>query len=291
VSLSKAVVNCNNPEREDGPEHVLKLLISFPYQSIQLNTMKLLKFSTGNGKLKNRLIFNIPAGYACPHAGVCKTMADRVTGKIMDLPQFTGTEADEYRCFAAMAETRPTVREARWHNWDLLREVMYMGGDQAMLIRDLIDLSLMVQPEKDLVRVHEAGDFWTEQYMRAWFMVAASRPHQKFYAFTKSLGMWLNLKDIIPPNFYLTASQGGTLDYLIPKYPEVFQRIAHVVYTEEEAQERGLSIDHDDSHCLGNKPFALLVHGSQRAGSDAMKALTQRKKEGKFVGYGAKNRK
>jgi hypothetical protein len=291
VSLSKAVVNCNNPEREDGPEHVLKLLISFYYQSIQLNTMKLLKFSTGNGKLKNRLIFNIPAGYACPHAGVCKTMADRVTGKIMDLPQFTGTEADEYRCFAAMAETRPTVREARWHNWDLLREVMYMGGDQAMLICDLIDLSLMVQPEEDLIRVHEAGDFWTEQYMRAWFMVAASRPHQKFYAYTKSLGMWLNLKDIIPSNFYLTASQGGTLDYLIPKYPEVFQRIAYVVYTEEEAQERGLEIDHDDSHCLGDKPFALLVHGSQRAGSAAMKALTQRKKEGKFVGYSAKNRK
>jgi hypothetical protein len=291
VSLLKAVVNCNNPEQEDGPEHVLKLLISSAYQSTQLNTMKLLKFSTGNGKLKNRLIFNIPAGYACPHAGVCKTMADRVTGKIMDLPQFTGTEADEYRCFAAMAETRPTVREARWHNWDLLREVMYMGGDQAMLICNLIDLSLMVQPEKDLIRVHEAGDFWTEQYMRAWFMVAASRPHQKFYAYTKSLGMWLNLKDIIPPNFYLTASQGGTLDYLIPKYPEVFQRIAHVVYTEEEAQERGLSVDHDDSHCLGDKPFALLVHGSQRAGSDAMKALTQRKKEGKFVGYGAKNKK
>ena len=290
MSLSKAVVNCNNPEREDGPEHVPKLLISFSYHSIQLNTMKLLKFSTGNGKLKNRLIFNIPAGYACPHAGVCKTMADRVTGKIMDLPQFTGTEADEYRCFAAMAETRPTVREARWHNWDLLREVMYMGGDQAMLICNLIDLSLMVQPEKDLIRVHEAGDFWTEQYMRAWFMVAASRPHQKFYAYTKSLGMWLNLKDIIPPNFYLTASQGGTLDYLIPKYPEVFQRIAHVVYTEEEAQERGLEIDHDDSHCLGDKSFALLVHGSQRAGSDAMKALTQRKKEGKFVGYGKSQR-
>lgn len=253
--------------------------------------MKLLKFSTGNGKLKNRLIFNIPAGYACPHAGVCKTMADRVTGKIHDLPQFTGTEADEYRCFAAMAETRPAVREARWHNWDLLREVMYMGTDQSMLIHDLIDLSLMVQPEKDLVRVHESGDFWTENYMRAWFMVAASRPHQKFYAFTKSLGMWLNLKDIIPSNFYLTASQGGTLDYLIPKYPEVFQRVAYVVYTEKEAAERGLEIDHDDSHCLGDKPFALLVHGSQRAGSEAMQAITQRKKEGGFVGYGKTNKK
>jgi hypothetical protein len=217
-------------------------------------------------------------------------MADRVTGKIMDLPQFTGTEADEYRCFAAMAETRPTVREARWHNWDLLRETMHMNGNQAMLLRDLIDLSLSMQPSKKLLRIHESGDFWTENYMRAWIMVAQERPKQTFYAYTKSLGMWLNLKDIIPSNFYLTASQGGTLDYLIPKYPEVFQRIAHVVYTEEEAQERGLKIDHDDSHCLGDKPFALLVHGSQRAGSDAMKALTQRKKEGKFVGYGKSQR-
>ena len=33
VSLSKAVVNCNNPEREDGPEHVLKLLINKTYHS------------------------------------------------------------------------------------------------------------------------------------------------------------------------------------------------------------------------------------------------------------------
>jgi hypothetical protein len=103
--------------------------------------------------------------------------------------------------------------------------------------------------------------------------------------------MWYNLRDIIPSNFYLTASHGGTLDYLIDKYPEVYQRVAHVVYTEEEAAERGLSIDHDDSHCLGDKPFALLVHGSQRAGSDAMAAITQRKKEGKFVGYSKKNQK
>ena len=253
--------------------------------------MKLLKFSTGNGKLKNRLIFNLPAGYACPHAGVCKTMADRTTGKIHDLPQLNGTEAAEYRCFAAMAETRPTVRQARWHNWDLIRETIHMNGNQAMLLRDLIDLSLLMQPPKKLVRIHESGDFWTENYMKAWIMVAQGHPKQKFYAYTKSLGMWYNLRDLIPPNFYLTASFGGTLDYLIPKYPEVFQRVAYVVYTEEEAKERGLQIDHDDSHCFGDKPFALLVHGSQRAGSDAMAALTKRKKEGKFVGYGTSNKK
>ena len=160
-----------------------------------------------------------------------------------------------------------------------------------MALRDLIDVSLLSQSQKDLIRVHESGDFWTENYMRAWMMVAQSRPQQTFYAYTKSLGMWYNLRDIIPSNFYLTASCGGTLDYLIPKYPDVYQRVAYVVYTEEEAKERGLEVDHDDSHCLGDKPFALLVHGSQRAGSDAMAAITKRKKEGGFVGYGTSKKK
>jgi len=253
--------------------------------------MKLLKFSTGNGKLKNRLIFSLPAGYSCPHAGVCKTFADRTTGSITDLPQLTGTTADDFRCFAAMSEVRPNVREARWHNWDLLRETIHMNGNQAMLLRDLIDLSLLTQPPKKLIRIHESGDFWTENYMKAWIMVAQGRPDQTFYAYTKSLGMWINLADIIPSNFYLTASYGGTLDYLIPKHPDLFRRVSYVVYTEEEAATRNLEIDHDDSHCLGNKPFALLVHGSQRAGSAASIALSQRKKEGKFVGYGTTNRK
>lgn len=253
--------------------------------------MKLLKFSTGNAKLAKRLIFSLPAGYTCPHAGVCKTMADRITGEIRDLPQINGTIAKEYRCFAAMAETRPAVRDARWHNWDLLKETIHMNGNQAVLMRDLIDLSLSMQPVRKLVRVHESGDFFTENYLRAWLMVAQSRPQQTFYAFTKSLGMWYNLKDIIPSNFYLTASYGGALDYLLPKYPDVYKRIAYVVYTEQEAIDRGLEVDHDDSHCFGDKPFALLVHGSQRAGSHAMKSITARKKEGAFVGYGKSNKK
>jgi hypothetical protein len=253
--------------------------------------MKLLKFSTGNGKLKDRLIFSLPAGYSCPHAGVCKTFADRTTGLITDLPQLTGTIADEYRCFAAMAETRPAVRDARWHNWDLLRAAMHSNGNQAVLMRGLIDLSLTMQAPKKLVRIHESGDFWTENYLKAWLMVAAQRPQQTFYAYTKSLGMWYNLKDLIPSNFYLTASYGGTLDYMLDRYADVYQRIAYVVYTEQQAAELGLEIDHDDSHCLGDKPFALLVHGSQRAGSDAMKALSQRKKEGSFIGYGKSQQK
>ena len=68
---------------------------------------------------------------------------------------------------------------------------------------------------------------------------------------------------------------------MIKQYPEVYKRVAYVVYTEQEAAEyRGLEIDHDDSHCFGDKPFALLVHGSQPAGSEASAAISQRKKDG-----------
>jgi len=251
--------------------------------------MKLLKFSTGNAKLSRRLIFSLPSGYSCPNAGVCKTFADRITGEITDLPQRNGTIAAEFRCFSAMSEVRPNVREARWHNWDLLRETMYLTDSdtkkQLQALTELIELSIAVQPALDLVRVHEAGDYWTELYMHAWANAARNYSRMTFYSFTKSLGMWYNLRKVLPKNMYLTASYGGVLDTMITKYPRTFKRSARVVYTEQEAANLGLEIDHDDSHCLGDKPFALLVHSSQRAGSDASKALSQRKKEGGFVGY------
>ena len=247
-----------------------------------MTTTTFLKFSTGNGKLKNRLIFSLPAGYSCPHAGVCKTFADRNTGKLTDLPQTTGTQAPEFRCFAACSEKYPAVRDLRWHNFELLRACDFSDHTE---LAALIFNSLMAAPKNDLIRIHESGDFWTEIYMRAWIEVARLLPDIKMYAYTKSLGMWQSLYDYIPDNFYLTASYGGTLDYMIPREPKIFKRYSRVVYTEQEAADLGLEIDHDDSHCLGDKPFALLVHGVQRAGSEASKALSQRKKEGKFVGY------
>jgi hypothetical protein len=62
-----------------------------------------------------------------------------------------------------------------------------------------------------------------------------------------------------------------------------------VVFSEEEADRLGLEIDHDDSHAADpnwrNLNFALLIHGSQPAGSKASKALQQLKKKG-WTGYG-----
>lgn len=247
-------------------------------------SIKLLKFSLGNAKLGKRLIFSLPAGYTCRQAGVCRTMADRNTGKIIDMPSYE-SRAAEYRCFAAMSETRPNVRDARWYNWNLIKETVFAPGDPVQNLASLIELSIACTSDQALVRIHESGDFYAKTYFLAWCEVARRDEQRCFYAYTKELALWKDCLDFIPSNLFLTASAGGKLDHMLSAYSDIYKRIAYVCYTEEEAASRGLEIDHDDSHCFGNKPFALLVHAPQRAGSVAQQAITERKRKGQWTGY------
>jgi hypothetical protein len=60
------------------------------------------------------------------------------------------------------------------------------------------------------------------------------------------------------------------------------------VFSHEEAKTKGLEIDHDDSHAYkSGKPFALLIHGTQPAGSIAAKMLSALRKIG-WTGYSRK---
>ena len=80
-----------------------------------------------------------------------------------------------------------------------------------------------------------------------------------------------------PENLVFTASRGGKYDNMIDsmKWKE-----ALVVYSEKEAEQKGLKIDHDDTHAaFGKKDFALLIHGTQPKGSNASEALSLLKKK------------
>jgi hypothetical protein len=55
--------------------------------------------------------------------------------------------------------------------------------------------------------------------------------------------------------------------------------VAEVVFSLEEAEEKGLEIDHDEIHAiLGIVNFGLLVHGTQPKGSKASQAIQELKK-------------
>ena len=254
----------------------------------------MLKFSNANAKtealkevdelkpfLLDRKIYSLDllSGYSCPFASECLSKATVIDGKrkIKDGPN------TKFRCFSASQEVQYTgVYNSRQNNMDILE----LAAQSYMDAADILESSL--PPKATCVRIHVGGDFKTQAYFDAWLEVAKRNPNILFYAYTKSLPFWvarLGALEFIT-NFVLTASRGGWRDDLIEKHD---LREAVVVFSEEEADRLGLEIDHDDSHAADpnwrNLNFALLIHGSQPAGSKASKALQQLKKKG-WTGYG-----
>jgi hypothetical protein len=245
-----------------------------------------LKFSFGNSKLANdTLIFSLPAGKTCPGASLCLAFANEVNSKrvLVNGPQM------EFRCFAACQEAQyPNVYNSRKHNWDTIKQFIktFGVGKAGKIVADQIQ-SIRKKSTK-LVRIHESGDFYSKEYFALWMHVCRLIPDLTFYAYSKNLPMILDYDmEMMPKNFFLTASKGGKFDYLIDE--GFFPRYSVVVKNDAEAEELGLEVDHDDSHCYKQDgPFALLVHGNQPAGSEFRKAIDQRKKAKQFVGYSKK---
>ena len=239
-----------------------------------MKMMDKLKFGDPNAKLKKMTkkvglvlkTFTLPAGHTCPAAKDCFSRADRETGKVTDGPDTV------FRCFMASAEARsPSLRKLVWHNLELIKEALkrdaQAGFENMPHTSQLIHKSL---PKKfDIMRVHVGGDYFNKEYLQAWIEVAKLNPDKVFYSYSKSLHLFKQFA--LPENLVLTASRGGKHDDLIDLHG---WKEALVVYSEEEAAERGLEIDHDDTHAaFGEDNFALLIHGTQPAGSMASQAL------------------
>lgn len=246
---------------------------------------KLLKFGKNNAKLKSGVVtFSLPAGWSCPGAKSCKAIADRLTGKISD-----GEEL-EYRCFAASDEARlPTVRKARWHNYDLLIKARTEENMLGLLLNS-------IPAGQHVFRIHVSGDFFSRAYLRAWLGVMAQTPGSRYYAYTKSLKLvmdHLSTAGTWAENFQLVASRGGKHDSLIPAAKAAFDSIGLRLGTSvvlghpEEAAALGLTVDHDDSHAMSGDDFSLLLHGTQPKGSSASEAIKRLKSEGVKFSYSA----
>ena len=235
------------------------------------NDAELAQYLEGNKKIYS---LDLLSGWSCPHAKDCLSKAvvqDNGKRKIKD-----GKDT-QFRCFSASQEVQYTnVYNSRKHNFDLLRNLRYND------MYELIDSSL--PKNAGIVRIHVAGDFFSEEYMHAWYTVALNNPKILFYAYTKSLRFWLAINEFpILHNFVLTASYGGRDDHMIDQFN---LRSTKVVFSEAEAEELGLAIDHDDSHAakpsLRDNSFALLIHGTQPAGSEASTALKKLKGKGSY---------
>jgi len=134
-----------------------------------------ISMSKGNLKIsKNVKIFNLPAIRSCPNSSQCAKF-----------------------CYAKKAERQyPEVRLSRERNFRLAKEATHLLKRQ--ILKNLDD--------GDVVRIHEAGDMFSQEYLDMWTEIVKERPKVRFYTYSKTEGIWDWSKIKALPNFNLVSS-------------------------------------------------------------------------------------
>lgn len=175
--------------------------------------------------------WNLPSGFSCPFALECLVKVDRETGKF-------DNKSNAYRCYSAMQERFPAVREHRWKNFDFVRK----GGVPE------------IPAKAKAVRIHMSGDFYSQDYFDMWLDICRKNKNVEFWSYTKSLPYWVNRIDEIPSNLILTASRGGKHDFLIEQ-----NNLKNVEVIKKIEQAKGRPIDTcDDQARIPGVNFCLL---------------------------------
>ena len=194
------------------------------------------KWSKGNEKLQklNTISFNLPAFksadgfHVCPKAGGCASLCYARQGRYL----------------------MPNVAASREFNLAAVR------GDLSLFITQASeDLTRITNK---IVRVHDSGDFFSQEYLDAWFTIARRQPKKRFYAYTKSLHLDWSRK---PKNFQLVQSIGGVLD------AQVNTRLSHsrIFATEKDRRLAGYvnGNANDGPAIRGERKIGLVYHGNK----------------------------
>lgn len=89
------------------------------------------------------------------------------------------------------------------------------------------------------IRIHDAGDFFSDSYLTAWLRICHARPDLHFYAYTKEVDRFRRLVEPDPPpNFLWVYSYGGAQDGQLD--PDV-DRVADVFPDEQTIIDAGFS--------------------------------------------------
>ncbi len=167
----------------------------------------------------------------CPEAGVCARLcyATAPTSSYRRLPNVLAAHQQN------LVMVLDTPRE--WEQWmvEELRHRRFHGA---------------------VVRVHDAGDFFSDSYAEAWLRIMRSAPHARFYAYTKAVDRFRRIvAPAKPENFEYTLSLGGREDHLIDLTRE---RHADVFPTTTALEEAGY-LDQAASDLLSVAPDVVRV--------------------------------
>ena len=188
-------------------------------------------------KLTNGERFN-----CCPNAGSC----GRVCYAKFGTYNFSNVKARhllnlEYVLYDGDLWEAQMIREV------LHKRMMYTSRPHDLPV-DPADtwLTLWARCGGKSVRIHDAGDFYSPQYLMRWINIARKAPHVLFYAYTKEVAMVIEYQGIMPDNLRILFSYGGRQDNLINRDKH---RHADVFPTLQALQEAGY-FDQSDNDLL-----------------------------------------
>lgn len=147
----------------------------------------------------------------CPSAGVCRHVCYALNGT--------------YRFPAVKAK----------HQANLAFVLEDIGGWEDAMSAELSAPKF----QGTFVRIHDAGDFFSDGYTLAWLRIMRAHPEVTFYAYTKEVRRFRNLVEPNPPsNFLWVYSLGGTQDNELDLTRD---RVADVFPDERSIQDAGWS--------------------------------------------------
>lgn len=214
---------------------------------------------TRNSKIrkskKRTFNFGIPAFLSnsglktCPNAGACAKGCYALAG------------AYRFSIVAQAFEWRLAVTQSTDFVPIMLREIDFTRAER--------------------IRIHDSGDFYSEEYLNKWLCIINSRPQVEFYAYTKMVSLFNRRKRDIPKNFVLVYSFGGTEDKLI----DVTKDRHSLVFTSLQSLKRAgyANASEQDDVALGSNPrIGLIYHGIKNIeNTDWQKVLELKQKENK----------
>ena len=177
-------------------------------------------------KLDNIYKFSLPVVKTCPQAGNCLSFCYGLKG--------------HYKTF------KKTVDKAHKNNFDFSKSKDFIKLMSAEIVKRKIFT----------IRLHDTGDFYNQEYLNKWYLIAKHLKPTFFYAYTKSLH--LDFKEFLSlPNTKIIQSFGGKLDKLIDK------RKSHSVVFESKKDllnNNYVDCSKSDLLAIKSKNVGLIIH-------------------------------
>jgi hypothetical protein len=98
-----------------------------------------------------------------------------------------------------------------WSNVKPAFQFRYLATKSDDFVENMV--AELTKKRVDILRVHDSGDYYSKAYIGKWMEIAKRLPNVRFYSYTKSIPLFLDLD--IPDNYDIIFSEGGTRDDLI----------------------------------------------------------------------------